>query len=356
LAGTGTGKAMSTDDHILLAHGGGGQLMAELIERVILPALGAAGGQQPGRLADSAVVELSGAAGWDRGVVVTTDSYVVQPLEFAGGDIGKLAVCGTINDLAVAGAAPRALSLALVLEEGLEIALLRRVLESAGAAAAQAGIAVVTGDTKVVERGALAGMVINTTGLGQLLPQAELGFERIQSGDRVVLSGPLGEHALAVMSRREGLSLTADLASDCAAIHPLTQALLEGLGPAVRFMRDPTRGGLAATLVEISRPAGRNIEITESAIPVNPTALAAAEMLGLDLLSAANEGKLVAVVAPESADRAVDILAAHPIARRAALIGLVGEAADYPLVEMLTRAGGRRIIQMPYGEELPRIC
>ena len=342
---------MSDDDHILLAHGGGGQLTAELIRQVVLPALGPACRQEPTRLTDSAQVGLAGGP-----VVFTTDSYVVKPLEFPGGDIGKLAVCGTINDLAVAGAQPRAISLALVLEEGLEIELLRRVLVSAGRAAHDAGVTIATGDTKVVERGAADGMVINTAGVGTLLKGAEVGFDRIAPGDRIIITGPLGEHGMAVMSRREGLGISADLASDCAAIHELSAALVGELGPAVHFMRDPTRGGLAATLAELADAAGCDIEIAETAIPVNPTAQAVAEMLGLDLLAAANEGKLLAVIAPEAAERAVSVLAAFPLARRAAVIGQVTRRSDYPLVEMLTRAAGRRVVQMPYGEELPRIC
>ena len=340
---------MVDTEHIQLAHGGGGQLTAELVAEVILPALG--GGQDPRRLCDSAVLTAGGVR-----LAFTTDSYVVQPLEFPGGNIGKLAVCGTINDLAVAGAMPLALSLSLVIQEGLEIALLRRILDSAGQAAGDAGVQVVTGDTKVVQRGALDGLVINTAGLGRVIDGAELGFDRIQTGDRVVLSGPLGEHGLAVMSRREGLSFSAELKSDCASIHQMTRSLVERLGPAVHFMRDPTRGGLAATLVDVCAATGKDVEIAEAAVPVNRTARAAAEKLGLDLLTIANEGKLVAVVSARAADEAVAVLAGHPIARQAAAIGTVGPQSDSPLVEMITRVGGRRVVQMPYGEELPRIC
>ena len=338
-------------EHIQLAHGGGGQLTAELIEQVILPAIG---GQDPRQLADAAVLDIPAGR-----LAMTTDSYVVQPLEFPGGDIGKLAVCGTINDLAVVGAVPRALSLGLVIQEGLEIALLKRLLTSAGKAAAQAGVPIVTGDTKVVGREACDGLVISAAGVGEIRPQASLGFNRIQGGDRIILSGPLGEHGLAVMSQRKGLSFTAELRSDCAAIDGLAGDLVEQLGSAVRFMRDPTRGGLAAVLADIAKATGRDLEIVESAIPVNRTARAAAEMLGLDLLAAANEGKLVAVVAAEAAERAVAILARHELAASAAVIGTVGQVeADGAggLVEMVTPVGGRRIVQMPYGEELPRIC
>ena len=340
-------------EHIQLAHGGGGQLTAELIEQVILPALGRANAQDRRRLSDAASLTVS-----RRRLAFTTDSYVVQPLEFPGGDIGKLAVCGTINDLSVVGAMPRALSLALVIQEGLEIALLRRVLASAGQAAASAGVAVVTGDTKVVQRGALDGLVISAAGVGEVLPKARLGFDRVKGADRIVLSGPLGEHGLAVMSQRKGLSFRAQLKSDCAPIHELTSALIEKLGPEVRWMRDPTRGGLAATVAELAAATGRDIELDEGAIPVNRTAQAAAEMLGLDLLTIANEGKLVAVTSAAAADEAVAILCQNPLARRAAVVGTVGgnSGGGAGLVEMVTRVGGRRVVQMPYGEELPRIC
>lgn len=335
-------------EHIQLAHGGGGQLTAELIAQVILPALG--GGQSPGGLTDAATVSLEGP------LAFTTDSYVVQPLEFPGGDIGKLAVCGTVNDLAVSGAVPRVLSLGLICQEGLEIARLQRYLESAGRQARQAGVRVVTGDTKVVERGGLEGLILNTSGIGQILPGADLGFGRIQRGDKVILSGALGEHGLAVMSLRKGLSFSSQLQSDCAPLHELTMALVERLGSAVRFMRDPTRGGLAAALADISASAQCDILVEEADIPVNRTARAAAEMLGLDLLSVANEGKLVAVVAAEAAEAAVELLRPFAIARHAAVIGTIGENSADPLVELATTAGGRRIVQMPYGEDLPRIC
>jgi len=340
---------MDDGDRIQLAHGGGGQLTAELIKQVVLPAIG--GSQQPGRLTDAAAISLPGGGE----LAFTTDSYVVQPLEFPGGDIGTLAVCGTINDLAVCGADPAAMSLAMVLEEGLEISLLRRVLASAGRAAGEAGVDLVTGDTKVVERGGVDGMIITTAGVGSVHPAARLGFNKVAEGDRILLSGPLGEHGLAVMSRREGLHFSTEMESDCAPLHRLTRALLDELGDDVHFMRDPTRGGLASTLVELAEATGRNIEITEANIPVNATALAASEMLGLDLLTVANEGKLVAVVSAGAAEAAREILAADPLASRAAVIGTVGAAGD-GLVEMVTRIGGRRIIQMPYGRELPRIC
>jgi hydrogenase expression/formation protein HypE len=339
---------MTEPQHILLAHGGGGQLTAELIRDVILPALG---GQDPAALTDSAELDLPAGR-----VCFTTDSYVVEPLEFPGGDIGKLAVCGTVNDLAVAGAEPRALSLALVLTEGLAIALLKRVLASAAEAARSAGVTIVTGDTKVVERRGVPGMIVNTAGVGVMPAGAALGFGRVETGDAVILSGPLGQHALAVMCCRKGLTVAADLQSDCASLNELTAALVEAVGGDLHWMRDPTRGGLAGVLADLSAATGRNVEIRQTAIPTDPAAVAAAEMLGLDLLSAANEGKLVAVVAAGAAEKSAEVLRCFDLASDAAVIGAVGEPSDLPLVEMLTRAGGRRVVQMPYGEDLPRIC
>lgn len=343
---------MSDTTHIQLAHGGGGQLTAELIEQVILPALG--GPQQAGALTDSAVLTSPG-----KRLALTTDSYVVHPLEFPGGDIGTLAICGTVNDLAVAGARPTAMTMALIISEGLDISLLKRIVESAGRTAAEVGVAVVTGDTKVVPGGALDGMMINTAGLGEVLDGANLGFNQVSTGDSVVLSGPLGEHGLAVMARRKGLRFSSDLLSDCASLSEPAAALVEALGGDLHFMRDPTRGGLAATLADLAEGSAHDIEIDEASIPVNPTALGAAEILGLDLLTVANEGKLVAVVAAEASDQAVEVLRKYQVARQAARIGHItgpAETGQPPLVEMITSIGGRRIVQMPYGEELPRIC
>ena len=339
---------MTDSGVIQLAHGGGGQLTAELIETVILPTRG---GQEAGRLSDAAVLD-----GGDGRTAFTTDSYVVQPLEFPGGDIGKLAVCGTINDLAVSGARPMALSMGLILQEGLSLDLLKRVLASAGETARAAGVPIVTGDTKVVERSALDGIVINTAGIGRMMAKASLGFDRIAPGDAILLSGPLAEHGLAVMSCRQGLQFATELKSDCAALHELTMALIEELGDAVRLMRDPTRGGLAASVVEIGKACGCDVELDEAALPPSSLVRGAADMLGLDVLSVANEGKLVAFVAGEAAEEAAAILRRFELASQAAVIGCVGQRSDMPLVEMLTSAGGRRIIQMPYGEDLPRIC
>ena len=345
---------MVQEKFIQLAHGGGGQLSAELISDVILPSLGAdVSVQKAGSLADAAVLAGLGKAG---SLAFTTDSYVVWPLEFPGGDIGKLSICGTVNDLSVSGAKPMFLSFSLVLEEGLELSLLRRVLASAGKAARQAGVKIVTGDTKVVERGGLSGMVINTAGIGRVHPKSLLGFDKIRQGDKIIISGPLGEHGLAVMCKRKGLSVRSGLESDCAPLNEITHELIAKLGTDIHFMRDPTRGGLAATIVDITAATGRDIEIVDELIPLNRSARAAAHMLGLDLLTIANEGKLVAVVAQKSADRAVKIMKQFKIASQSAIIGTVGRKSSDPIVEMVTAAGGRRIVQMPYGEELPRIC
>lgn len=343
---------MNQSGKILLAHGGGGQLTNELIAQVILPAIG---GQDASSLEDAATIEIPDAGK----IVFTTDSYTVEPIEFPGGDIGKLGVCGTINDLAVCGARPIAISLALVLEEGFEINLLKRILTSAGKSAEKAGVSIVTGDTKVIERqGDTAGITVNTAGIGLPLRQARVGFERIETGDAIIISGPIGQHGMAVIAQREGLEIdiTGSLISDCAAIHSLTIKLIESFGAKVKWMRDPTRGGLSATLAELAAATGRNIEIRESEIPVDPTALAVAEMLGFDLLSVANEGKVVAVVSADVADEAVKLLRKDTLASKANVIGEIGKADDPPLVQLLTRSGGKRIIQMPYGQDLPRIC
>ena len=341
-------------DTVVLAHGGGGSLMQALIAEHILPALGAAPAVAS---TDGAVVPMGGT-----NVVLTTDSYVVTPVVFPGGDIGRLAVAGTVNDLAVMGARPIALSLGLILEEGLSLALLERVLNSARQAAAEAGVEVVTGDTKVVERRAAvsgdevptASLMINTAGVGELGPGVQLGLQRVQPGDAVLVNGPIAEHGLAVMSAREGWEFDTDLRSDVAPLSGLIAALLDG-GARVRFLRDATRGGLAGVLADVAAGSGYSVEIDEAALPVRPAARHAAELLGLDPLTVANEGKVVAVVAGEDAERALAALRSHAYGQDAVRIGVVVDRRP-PLVELLTTAGGRRIVQRPYGEELPRIC
>jgi len=335
------------DEKILLAHGGGGRLTDALIRHNIAPRFS---NPSLNELADAARLHLS-----SNRICFTTDSYVVKPLFFHGGDIGKLAVCGTINDLAVCGARPVALSLGLIIEEGFEMALLEKILDSAAAAADSAGVSIVTGDTKVVEAGAADQIFVNTSGVGECLGGIELGFERIRPGDRVLLSGTIGDHGMTIISQRQDIGFESKLVSDCAALSPVTTKLLEAV-PGVRFMRDPTRGGLAATLNEIAVATKMNIEVIEQQIPVDKTVQAAADVLGFDVLEIANEGKFVAIVSAEYADAAIDVCRTHPLGAKAAVIGQVKQAEESPVVEMVTGVGGRRIVQMPYGRELPRIC
>jgi len=337
----------SADKTILLAHGGGGKLTDELIRNHILPKF-----KNPAlaSLPDAAAINLDSTA-----LAFTTDSYVVKPLFFNGGDIGKLAVCGTINDLAVAGAKPLVLSLSLIIEEGLEFSVLDKILDSIAAAADENNVAIVTGDTKTVEAGAAEKIFINTAGIGTKIKDAELGFDKIAPGDKILLSGTIGDHGMTVISQRKDISFQTQLKSDCAALAGLTGELLEKTA-GVKFMRDPTRGGLAATLNEISGQSRLSIQISEPDIPVNPTVQAGADMLGFDVLNIANEGKLVVVVAPDVAGACLDICRNHPLGKNASLIGEIAEPGDAAMVEMTTKIGGKRIVRMPYGRELPRIC
>jgi hydrogenase expression/formation protein HypE len=336
-----------THDKVLLAHGGGGQLSDQFIHKHILP-----------RFRNNTLAELADAAKLNldsKSVCFTTDSYVVKPLFFNGGDIGKLAVCGTINDLAVAGARPVAMSLSLIIEEGFAFETLEKILDSIAAAADQNNVPIVTGDTKTVEQGASDGIFINTAGIGVRLEGVDVGFDKIAVGDKVIISGTIGDHGMTIMSQRQDIGFHSQLKSDCAAIADLTCKLLTET-KRVKFMRDPTRGGLAATLNEIARQTELSIRLNEADIPVNPTVQAAADALGLDVLNTANEGKFVAVVATDIADACINICRHHPLGKQAAIIGEVIETEDVPVVEMTTNIGGRRIVQMPYGRELPRIC
>jgi hydrogenase expression/formation protein HypE len=339
---------MATEpERILLAHGGGGQLQNQLIRERILPKLR---NDVLGELGDSAHLKLSSNA-----ICFTTDSYVVKPLFFKGGDIGKLAICGTVNDLAVSGSRPLALSLALIIEEGFEIGLLDRILQSISETAEHNHVNIVTGDTKTVDHGSADGIFINTAGIGLKLPGVELGLGRIEVGDKILINGTIGDHGMTIVSQREGISFESPLASDCAGLAELTCRLFENV-PGIKFMRDPTRGGLAAILNEIVEGSRRSVEVEERQIPVRPAVQAAADMLGFDVLNAANEGKFVAVVSPEAAPECLRICREHPLGAEARIIGEVVETRDVPLVEMKTKIGGRRIVQMPYGRELPRIC
>ena len=336
------------DERVTLSHGSGGKASRRLIEGLILPTLGeaATAGDE-----DSAVLSLGAAAGR---IAFTTDSYVVSPLFFPGGDIGKLAVHGTINDLASAGAQPLCLSLAFILEEGLETPVLRRVVESIGAAAAGAGVTVVTGDTKVVPRGKADRMFINTSGLGLVAEGVSLSADRVRAGDTVLVSGPIGDHGIAVMLAREALDIEADIRSDSAPLHRMVADILRA-APTTRTLKDPTRGGVATSLNEIARQRGVAIQIDERRIPVRPDVRAACEMLGLDPLHIANEGKLLAIVPPHEADRALEAMRASPLGRDAAMIG---EVLDGPedMVLLRTEAGGSRVLDMLVGDPLPRIC
>jgi hydrogenase expression/formation protein HypE len=334
-------------DRILLAHGGGGRLTDELIRHHILPNLN---NDTLAELADSAKLNLG-----SKLVCFTTDSYVVKPLFFNGGDIGKLAVCGTINDLAVAGSEPAALSLSLIIEEGFEFELLEKILASISEAARANGVDIVTGDIKTVEAGAADKIFINTAGIGTRLDGADLGLNRIIVGDKIIINGPIGDHGMTIISQREGIKFQSQLKSDCAGLAGLTCELIRNT-EGVKFMRDPTRGGLAATLNEISGSSGLSVEIRETDIPINPTVQAAADMLGFDILNIANEGKFVAIVSRESVDNCLNICRKHPLGREASIIGEIVDAGDVPVVELVTKIGGKRIVQMPYGRELPRIC
>ena len=334
------------EDRVLLAHGGGGQLTKDLIEARIISRLG---NEVLNPLADGALLSCSTGR-----VCLTTDSFVVQPLAFPGGDIGRLAVCGTVNDLAMMGAKPLGLSLGLIMEEGLAFSTLDSVLDSIAVTAKEAGVNIVTGDTKVVERGRGDGLIINTAGVGEVAADLELGPGRINAGDVIVLTGRIAEHGLAVMSAREGLAFDTDLVSDVAPLNGLVVSMLAS-GADLKFLRDPTRGGVAGVVADLSEDTGLTVEIREADLPISRTALHTAEMLGLDPLTVANEGNCVAVVAAASLDRLLAACRAHPLGLNAVAVGTFVDA-EPPLVELISRAGGRRIVQRPYGEELPRIC
>lgn len=337
-------------EKILLAHGGGGRLSANLLTKNILPNLNT---ENISELTDSASIELD-----SRSICFTTDSYVVKPLFFNGGDIGKLAVCGTINDLAVAGAKPVALSLSLIIAEGFDVDILEKILSSAGKTAKEAGVDIVTGDTKIVESDAADGIFINTAGVGTKLEKADLAFSRISPSDKIIINGTIGDHGMTIMSQREDIKFDSPLKSDCASLSDLTGKVIEKSGSGVKFMRDATRGGLAAVLNEIASSARADIELLEKELPINSTVRAAAEMLGFDLLNIANEGKVVIVASAETAKAVLDTCKKHTLGKDAAIIGEVTKKADEktPVVEIVTAIGGRRMVQMPYGRELPRIC
>lgn len=333
---------------VQMAHGGGGRLMRNLIEGLFLPAFAAdKTSRRPPH--DSAVLTLP-----EGRIAMTTDTFVVSPLFFPGGDIGKLAICGTVNDLAMAGARPMYLSAGFILEEGLPMETLRRIVESMCRTARQAGVQIVTGDTKVVDRGKADGVFINTAGVGVLPAGIDISPDRVVPGDVVLVSGDLGRHGIAIMSVREGLAFDGALESDCDLLGGLVEALLP-LGADLHCLRDLTRGGLAAAMNEIAVDAHVGIRLDESAIPVAEPVAGACELLGLDPLYVANEGRLMAVVPGAVADRALEILRAHPVAHGPALVGIV--TTEHPgTVELRSRLGGRRVVDLLSGEQMPRIC
>jgi len=338
---------LSEYPQVTLAHGGGGRLTHALIERLFLAAF-----RNPALepLHDGAVLEVPAGR-----LALSTDSYVVSPLFFPGGDIGSLAVHGTVNDLAMCGAMPLALTAGFVLEEGLPMDDLWRIVRSMAQAAKDAGVSIVTGDTKVVDRGKGDGVFINTTGIGLVPEGVSISPARARPGDRLLLSGRIADHGVAILSVREGLSFETTIESDSAALNGLVGSLLGALGGRVHVLRDPTRGGVASATNEIAEAAQVGLRLEETAIPLAEQVRGACEILGLDPLYVANEGKCLAIVAPEAAEQALALLRAHPLGREAALIGEV--VADHPgRVMMRSRVGGMRVVDMLSGEQLPRIC
>lgn len=336
------------DEHVTLSHGSGGKASHALFDAIIQPAFG-----NPLLDGDADSAVFPGAAGGGR-LALTTDSYVVSPLFFPGGDIGTLAVHGTINDLAVSGARPCALSVALILEEGLDMAILRRVVESVAHAAAAAGVPIVTGDTKVVNRGKADQLFITTSGVGIVDPGVRLSVDAVQPGDVVLVSGFVGDHGMAVMLAREALELEAAIESDSAPLHELVAVFLTA-APDTRVIKDPTRGGVASALNEIAARTRLAIVVEEEAVPVRVAVRGACEILGLDPLHIANEGKLVAIVPPAQADAALAALRRHPLGQHAALVGEVA-AEPQGMVLVRTGIGGSRVLDMLVGDPLPRIC
>jgi hydrogenase expression/formation protein HypE len=381
----------SNSDQVLLGHGSGGQMTAELIQRLFVPGFGndilAAledqavldwpGGEEPnpptpfptgeGGEDSRAVLESSPPSPVGKGVgglgsslpsrhrlAFTTDSFVVRPLFFPGGDIGTLAVHGTVNDLAVGGAKPLFLSAAFILEEGLPLADLKRIVASMRQACAEAGVALVTGDTKVVDKGKGDGVFITTAGIGVVPEGRSLSIHNARPGDRILVSGTLGDHGIAIMSVREGIDFETVLESDTAPLHDLARVMLETC-PGIRCMRDPTRGGLSSAVNELAAASKVGVELSEETIPLRPEVRGACEMLGLDPLYVANEGKLIAVVPPADADRLLTVMKGHRLGRDAAIIGTV--VADHRgMVTMRSLVGGERVVTLLAGEQLPRIC
>jgi hydrogenase expression/formation protein HypE len=332
-------------EKILLAHGSGGKLAHELVAKSFVRALA---NPVLDKLDDSAVIDFSGR------LAFTTDSYVVSPVFFPGGDIGKLAVCGTVNDLSMSGARPLYLSLSFVIEEGLPLSELEEIVGSVQRASQEAGVKIVTGDTKVVNRGSADRLFINTSGIGVIPDGVDISGSNARPGDRVILNGAIGEHGIAVLSRREGLSFSTQLESDCAPLNSLVAEMLNA-SPNIHCLRDPTRGGLATTLNELAEQSGVSIRIEEERVPVREEVLAACEMLGLDPLYIANEGKLVSIVKSEDEDIILKAMQRNPYGKAAVTIGEVS-AQNPGRVVMKTSLGSTRIVDMMVGDPLPRIC
>lgn len=328
-----------------MTHGGGGRAMGQLIEELFMPAF------------DNPILHERqdyGAFSGAGRMVMATDAHVISPLFFPGGDIGSLSVHGTVNDVSVSGARPLYLSASFILEEGYPLSDLKTIVESMGAAAQAAGVQIITGDTKVVERGKGDGVFISTTGVGVIEHNLTLGPSQIKAGDKVLVSGFIGDHGVAIMSSREGLQFGTEIKSDSAALHTLIADIVGGI-PSLRVMRDPTRGGLAATLNELTQDSGLGFMLNESDIPVRPEVNGACELLGLDPLNVANEGKLVVVCGADDADKLLQTVRNHPLGANAALIGEAIED-EYHFVQMRTALGGGRIVDWLSGEQLPRIC
>ena len=330
---------------ITLSHGDGGAFSAELVQNLFLRYLW---NPYLKDLSDATIVPSP-----SRVLAVTTDSFVVQPVFFPGGDIGKLSVCGTVNDLTAGGAKPLYLTAAFILEEGLLRSELERIVASMAQTAKECNVAVVAGDTKVVPRGQADQIYINTTGIGQVYAGLTLSPKEIEPGDAIIVSGTLGDHGIAVLSKREGLAFDTDINSDCAPLNSLLSAV-ESLFPSVRWLRDPTRGGVAASLNELAKAAATDIILEERHLPVRPQVKAAADMLGLDPINLANEGKMLFVVQKDSATQILNLLKAHPLGADAAIIGTVSSGSGEVLLR--TEAGGTRLVEMPAGNPLPRIC
>lgn len=333
------------DDKVILAHGSGGRLSHDMIERLFMPRL-----ENPvlNRMDDSAVIELNGR------IAFTTDSYIIKPVFFPGGDIGRLAVCGTINDLATSGAVPKYLSLGLIIEEGLPIADLETIMSSVSETAKEAGVLVVTGDTKVVDHGSADHIFINTSGIGVIPEGVDISGRNAKEGDKVIVSGTIGDHGIAVMAQREGLKFSVPVESDCAPLNGLVAEILN-VSANIHCLRDPTRGGLAATLNELAYQSGVGIQIYEDKIPVKDAVRGMCEILGFDPLYIANEGKMVVIAANEDTDTIIAALRNNRYGRDAAVIGEVTNQHKGRVV-LKTGLGSSRIIDMPAGDLLPRIC